>query len=571
MNKRLPILLCLLLIGLNGCDDTTTKNKNPDQPTFVTGSAAINSEEWLRQNQPEDAPPRLGPDETRLLGMWAPTKRVVIPEVISGRKVTEIVNFAEMMSGGSKGSKKPSYRFGDHVVSPFGSGAGSPRPRNNITEEIVIPGTVKKIRGAAFRECRKLKKITFSEGLVEIEDYAFEHCNQLEAVEFPRSLRRIGKSAFNDCDKLHSIVFKEGVETIGDHAFSKTSPKKVTFPKSLKSLGLVFQDCRGLEAIIFLGDSPVAHSKRKEISKRAPSTVYYDPQTKGWDKAGAPIGYKGGRKTIEELPIKGEIHDYGYKDGGAVLYRWHADGEVVIPELIQGVPVTAIGNDAFSGNAFIKKVSLPFTVREIQSKAFKHCKNLARLNLPPSLEMIGREAFWGCTNLSAITLPPLGDFNPVIGRSAFPDKVYEKAELEGNSRLLGAIITGAADVKALEDKKLQRRGEKGEELYYATNQQTPYTGWSKGMFQGNKQTRRLDQYKDGKVDGLVKLWYRTGRKRSEAYWKDGKMLTIVVWKPNGDKCPVTKVVNGNGVRAWYKDDGTESFRVTIKDGVKVED
>ena len=125
--------------------------------------------------------------------------------------------------------------------------------------------------------------------------------------------------------------------------------------------------------------------------------------------------------------------------------------------------------------------------------------------------------------------------------------------------------------KAVDDKKLQSRGEKGEELVYARNQQTPYTGWSKGMFQGNKQTRRLDQYKDGKVDGLVKLWYRTGRKRSEAYWKDGKMLAIVVWKPNGDKCPVTKVVNGNGVRAWYKDDGTESFRVTIKDGVKVED
>jgi hypothetical protein len=43
-------------------------------------------------------------------------------------------------------------------------------------------------------------------------------------------------------------------------------------------------------------------------------------------------------------------------------------------------------------------------------------------------------------------------------------------------------------------------------------------------------------------------------------------MTEVVWKPNGEKCPVTNVVNGNGVRTWYNDNGTEDFRVTIKDG-----
>jgi hypothetical protein len=33
---------------------------------------------------------------------------------------------------------------------------------------------------------------------------------------------------------------------------------------------------------------------------------------------------------------------------------------------------------------------------------------------------------------------------------------------------------------------------------------------------------------------------------------------------------VTNVVNGNGVWVWYNDDGTESFRTTYKDGVKVD-
>ena len=100
--------------------------------------------------------------------------------------------------------------------------------------------------------------------------------------------------------------------------------------------------------------------------------------------------------------------------------------------------------------------------------------------------------------------------------------------------------------EAINDKKLQRRGKEGEALYYVRNQQTPYTGWTKGM-RKNGQIRRLDQY------------------------KDGKLVTIVVWKPNGEKCLHTNIVNGNGVRTWYNDDGTDDFRVTIMDGVLVKD
>ena len=123
--------------------------------------------------------------------------------------------------------------------------------------------------------------------------------------------------------------------------------------------------------------------------------------------------------------------------------------------------------------------------------------------------------------------------------------------------------------EAINDKKLQRRGKEGEALYYVRNQQTPYTGWAKGM-RKNGQIRRLDQYKDGKKDGLVQVWYENRQKRSEAKWKVGKLVTIVVWKPNGEKCPVTKVVNGNGVRTWYNDDGTEDFRVTYREGERVD-
>ena len=49
------------------------------------------------------------------------------------------------------------------------------------------------------------------------------------------------------------------------------------------------------------------------------------------------------------------------------------------------------------------------------------------------------------------------------------------------------------------------------------------------------------------------------------------MLTAVGWKPNGEKCPVTNIKDGNGIRVWYNEDGTEDFRVTYKNGEAVRD
>ena len=57
----------------------------------------------------------------------------------------------------------------------------------------------------------------------------------------------------------------------------------------------------------------------------------------------------------------------------------------------------------------------------------------------------------------------------------------------------------------------------------------------------------------------------------ELTYNGRKLVTAVVWKPNGEKCPVTNVVDGNGVVVYYTPHGTEDDRRFYKDGVKVED
>ena len=78
-------------------------------------------------------------------------------------------------------------------------------------------------------------------------------------------------------------------------------------------------------------------------------------------------------------------------------------------------------------------------------------------------------------------------------------------------------------------------------------------------------------YKDGKEDGLSAHWYENGQKEAEGNWKDGKVMSAVGWKPNGEKCPVTSVKNGNGVKLWYILGSTQVIRETYKDGKLVKD
>ena len=148
-----------------------------------------------------------------------------------------------------------------------------------------------------------------------------------------------------------------------------------------------------------------------------------------------------------------------------------------------------------------------------------------------------------------------------------------------------------AEPKVVSRDKLQFREKGGRKLAYLPNQENPFTGkvvdfhpngqkilegnYKNGKVNGlwtawlkNGQKSREENYKDGKPDGLRTLWWKNGQKRYERNYRDGKLISEVVWKLNGEKCPVTNIdEDGNGVVVSYNEDGTESYRITYKDGI----
>ena len=95
-------------------------------------------------------------------------------------------------------------------------------------------------------------------------------------------------------------------------------------------------------------------------------------------------------------------------------------GEIIIPESIHydgnDYIITSIKSNTFSNNWDVISVTIPKTVKKIESSAFYVCLKMTQLEIADGLETIGDNAFYNCNGLSIVTLP---NTVKTIERSAF--------------------------------------------------------------------------------------------------------------------------------------------------------
>ena len=78
---------------------------------------------------------------------------------------------------------------------------------SSTLSKIIFPSSLKQIGSCAFEGQRRLcEDIIFPEGLVSIEERAFNQCTNIPRIELPSSLQTINRFAFNECYNISSIV-----------------------------------------------------------------------------------------------------------------------------------------------------------------------------------------------------------------------------------------------------------------------------------------------------------------------------------------------------------------------------
>jgi len=116
---------------------------------------------------------------------------------------------------------------------------------------LVLPAGITLIADSLNGKKQTPQGIIISEGVTEIDAYAFYECASLRYVHLPESLVNIGISAFNNCIRLSRINFPSSLRTLGENAFTYcTSLTELTLPESLTEIGEnVFVGCFGLTTV----------------------------------------------------------------------------------------------------------------------------------------------------------------------------------------------------------------------------------------------------------------------------------------------------------------------------------
>ncbi len=112
-----------------------------------------------------------------------------------------------------------------------------------------------------------------------------------------------------------------------------------------------------------------------------------------------------------------ETGDEAFEVSGGTLVKYNGtDSQVTVPDKVNNVAITAIGEGAFEGCTGLTGVTLPDGVLTIGKKAFFGCSAMTDINMPGGLKTIEESAFEGCASLGNVTLP--NSLNE-IGKSAF--------------------------------------------------------------------------------------------------------------------------------------------------------
>lgn len=257
--------------------------------------------------------------------------------------------------------------------------------------------------------------MTFSLGLEEIQDGAFQSCTSLTAISIPNNVTTIGRQAFYECSNLYSVDLPSNIQKIDEVVFYNcTDLSSITIPSKVTSIGSgAFQGCSQLEAISIPGNVKSIDSFAFEGCTNLSQLELSEGITN--------LGYEAfyGCISLYSVTIPSTINTWesysfenctslnniSFTNGLKSIGNGAFQGCCSITSFSVPGSVTIIGDDAFSGCKTLQSVTIEEGLSEIGRGAFNNCISLSSFNIPESITSIGRGAFGGCQSLTTIVIP----------------------------------------------------------------------------------------------------------------------------------------------------------------------
>ena len=120
---------------------------------------------------------------------------------------------------------------------------------------VSLANSVQALGAYAFANCNNLTDVRLGSGLTYIEDYAFYNCISLEQISLSSYVLSVGKAAFAHCVRLKAVTGSLSIKEIPDFMFEACYElTEIYFPIGLKAIGEgAIKDCDKLERLVFCG------------------------------------------------------------------------------------------------------------------------------------------------------------------------------------------------------------------------------------------------------------------------------------------------------------------------------
>ena len=262
--------------------------------------------------------------------------------------------------------------------------------KGDTITSLTLPETVLELRSGAVSSCENLTSVTLPQSLVVINRMNFFSCGALSEITIPAGVRYIGDGSFRFCDALRKITFEGVCPAIDMDCFS-------VLPE---------------DAVAYVPDDQL------------------EAYTAAFENAGSTVSVQPSGKNAVVVENNGYVEsefDFDASTGTITSYNGYAT-YLAIPETIGGVPVKAIGPEAFASHSYLAFLELPEGLEAIGDSAFYNCETLGRVKFPSTLKTIGDRAFYNAYRGSLFELPSaetIGDFAfyfaGIKGSVALPD------------------------------------------------------------------------------------------------------------------------------------------------------